>query len=36
MSTDKHNSLQSVLDNLFTAVIVVNHELRIECMNPSA
>ena len=36
MSDSTDNSLQSILDNLFTAIIVVNKKLSIECMNPSA
>ena len=30
------NPLQTILDNLHTAVIVIGDDLRIECMNPSA
>ena len=29
-------SLQAILDNLHSAVLVINQELKIECMNPSA
>jgi two-component system nitrogen regulation sensor histidine kinase GlnL len=30
------NPLQMILDNLHSAVLVINQDLRIECMNPSA
>ena len=30
------NSLQAILDNLHSAVLVINQDLAIECMNPSA
>ena len=30
------NSLQAILDNLHSAVLVINQDLGIECMNPSA
>ncbi len=30
------NPLQTILDNLHSAVLVINQDLRIECMNPSA
>jgi two-component system nitrogen regulation sensor histidine kinase GlnL len=30
------NPLQAILDNLHSAVLVINQDLRVECMNPSA
>ena len=30
------NSLQAILDNLHSAVLVINQDLQVECMNPSA
>ncbi len=36
MSDNTQNPLQTILDNLHTAVIVIGENLRIECMNPSA
>ena len=30
------NPLQDILDNLHSAVLVINHDLGVECMNPSA
>jgi len=30
------NSLQTILDNLHSAVLVINQDLGVECMNPSA
>jgi len=36
MSDNTTHSIQSILDNLHTAVMVIDENLRIECMNPSA
>lgn len=33
---NEHNPLQVILDNLHSAVLVINQDLAIECMNPSA
>lgn len=36
MSDNPPHSIQAILDNLHTAVMVVGENLRIECMNPAA